>query len=164
MRSPLNSPGHTQRDSGAHQSILCSVKELSKLLHLPKALLDNLENARHRDAYKQMMVQKEAIAAALDEILLGVKDARKQGKHATEDVEELKAENEAFRDRITLLERELGKALSDLPKDFPGRDALLNAGVTTLEAVQALATHELLGISGIGHTTADKIFQYKGSG
>lgn len=162
MRSPLNSPGHTQRDSGAHQSILASVKELSRLLHLPKELLDNLENARHRDAYKQMMVQKEAIATALQEIVCGVKTARKPGKHASEDVEELKAENEAFRDRIAFLERELASALSDLPVDFPGRVALLKAGVTTQAAVQALTTEELLGIPGIGHVVLDKIYQYGG--
>ena len=162
MRGPFNSPGHSQRDAGAHQSILSSVKELSRLLHLPKSLHDDLENARHRDAYKQMMVQKEAIAAALDEIVLGVKAARKGQRAVTDDVEELKAENEAFRDRITLLERELALAHSELPDEFPGRGPLVMAGVKTVEEVLTMSPEALVAIEGIGPATADKIFAQYG--
>lgn len=44
-----------------------------------------------------------------------------------------------------------------LPEDFPGRDELHAADVTTVEAVTALSDEELDGITGIGPATITRI-------
>lgn len=49
---------------------------------------------------------------------------------------------------------------SDLPQDFPARDKLIAAGVTSLEMVAGLKHEDLTGISGIKDATAEKILSY----
>lgn len=48
---------------------------------------------------------------------------------------------------------------SDLPDDFPGRNALIAAGYTTLEAVQAIDFAETK-VPGVGRGTIPKIAAY----
>lgn len=47
-----------------------------------------------------------------------------------------------------------GHALAD---DFPGRKALVAAGLTTMEAVAELSRDQLIALKGIGEGTADQI-------
>lgn len=49
---------------------------------------------------------------------------------------------------------------SDIPGDFPGRDALIAAGVANLEQVSKLDAQALVGIKGIKDATAEKILAY----
>lgn len=46
---------------------------------------------------------------------------------------------------------------SDLPEDFPGREALVEAGFVTWESVVDLTRDELIAIKGIGPKKADAI-------
>ena len=46
---------------------------------------------------------------------------------------------------------------SDLPEDFPGRSALIKAGHTAQDQVDALDRDALIAIKGIGEATADEI-------
>lgn len=48
-----------------------------------------------------------------------------------------------------------GDGPTDLPDDFPGRDALMDAGHTTIDAVRAAT--DLTAITGIGKATAAAI-------
>lgn len=45
----------------------------------------------------------------------------------------------------------------DLPEDFPGRPALIKAGLTTVEAVAALTAEQLGELKGIGKATVEQI-------
>lgn len=49
---------------------------------------------------------------------------------------------------------------NDLPADFPARQNLVNAGVTTLAQVQAMTDEEIRAIEGIGNATLAKIRAY----
>jgi len=44
-----------------------------------------------------------------------------------------------------------------LPDEFPGRDALVKAGIITMDAVADMTEPELLAVPGIGLATAKKI-------
>jgi hypothetical protein len=46
---------------------------------------------------------------------------------------------------------------SDLPEDFPGREVLIENGVTTWEALVDKTDEELLALKGIGPATAKAI-------
>lgn len=48
-------------------------------------------------------------------------------------------------------------AADSLPEDFPGREALEGAGLTTLEALKGKSAEELTAIKGVGPATAEKI-------
>lgn len=50
-----------------------------------------------------------------------------------------------------------GGAGGVLPEDFPGRAALVAAGLGTTEAVRAKSREELITLKGIGEKTADEI-------
>lgn len=47
---------------------------------------------------------------------------------------------------------------SDLPEDFPGRDDLITAGITTIMAVKA--ENDITKVKGIGDATAEDIANY----
>lgn len=70
---------------------------------------------------------------------------------------------EDFRVRDAAPEEEVPAAVaedsveSDVPAEFPGRAALIEAGHTSLGAVRALSRDELLAIGGIGERTAEAI-------
>lgn len=49
---------------------------------------------------------------------------------------------------------------SDIPADFPGREALIAGGVVLLENVGNLDKEHLMTIKGIGEPTAEKILAY----
>lgn len=49
------------------------------------------------------------------------------------------------------------EAADALPSGFPGHDALVEAGHSTLSAVRGLTKDQLVDIEGIGDATADKI-------
>ena len=51
-----------------------------------------------------------------------------------------------------------GSATS-LPEDFPGYNALLAAGYTTLESLRGLSEADLIAIKGIGPKLAQQILQ-----
>lgn len=51
------------------------------------------------------------------------------------------------------------QAASDLPEDFPGREALIEAGYTTLDAVRAI-DFEQTKVPGVGKATIAKIAAY----
>jgi predicted flap endonuclease-1-like 5' DNA nuclease len=46
-----------------------------------------------------------------------------------------------------------------IPEDFPGRNALLAAGYTTLESLRGLSEADLIAIKGIGPKLAQQILQ-----
>lgn len=51
-----------------------------------------------------------------------------------------------------------GLADTDLvPEDFPGREDLAKAGITTLSSVRGASDDELLALDGIGEATVKKI-------
>lgn len=52
-----------------------------------------------------------------------------------------------------------GTAESDLPTDFPGREALIEGGVTTWANVVGKTVEELQAIKGIGPATAKSILE-----
>lgn len=47
-----------------------------------------------------------------------------------------------------------------LPDDFPARMALLDAGIVTFEAAQALSNETLLSLKGIGEASLARIRNY----
>lgn len=47
-----------------------------------------------------------------------------------------------------------------LPDDFPAREALINAGIDTIEKVAAVSDEELLAVDTIGKVTLAKIRGY----
>lgn len=49
------------------------------------------------------------------------------------------------------------KPSTPLPENFPGREALVDAGLLTLESVAGKTKEELMSISGIGDATARRI-------
>lgn len=51
-----------------------------------------------------------------------------------------------------------------LPADFPGRTALVAAGVKSLAAVRELSLADLIAIKGIGEATANEIAEAAGAG
>lgn len=51
----------------------------------------------------------------------------------------------------------LGPSGTPLPADFPGREALAEAGMLTVESITGKTSEELQSIRGIGLTTARKI-------
>lgn len=55
--------------------------------------------------------------------------------------------------------REPAKPATPLPEDFPGRDALLAAGIDVLEDVPR-SGNGLTAVSGIGKVTANQILTY----
>lgn len=55
--------------------------------------------------------------------------------------------------------REPAKQYTPLPEDFPGRDALLAAGIDALEDVPRTGSG-LTAVSGIGKVTANQILTY----
>jgi hypothetical protein len=50
----------------------------------------------------------------------------------------------------------------DIPADFPGRDDLMEQGVTSMDAVRGLDRDALIALNGIGPATADKIIAARG--
>jgi predicted flap endonuclease-1-like 5' DNA nuclease len=51
------------------------------------------------------------------------------------------------------------ESATPLPEDFPGRNALLAAGYTTLESLRGLTEAELVAIKGIGPKLAQQILR-----
>lgn len=88
--------------------------------------------------------------AATDEEVYEALDEIEQRRQALND-EEARVRSRAGRG---------GKGDSDdLPEDFPGRTALMEAGYTKLSQVNELSEEELTEIAGIGPATAAKIIE-----
>jgi predicted flap endonuclease-1-like 5' DNA nuclease len=51
------------------------------------------------------------------------------------------------------------ESATPLPEDFPGRNAFLAAGYTTLESLRGLSEADLIAIRGIGPKLAKQILQ-----
>jgi hypothetical protein len=124
----LRSVGQRSRDSEAHEKIVTGVKELASLFHLPDSLFEQIGEARHRDAFMELMLQREALAKAVENIVAAVKGR-----------EDVIAEN------------------ADLPEHFPGRNALLSAGVVSVASLRQKSKEDLIALPGIGKTQADRI-------
>lgn len=124
----LRSVGQRARDANAHQRVLAGIQQIASLLGLPDSLSELLEKARHRDAFMQMMLQREALADTVEGIVAGL-----------EEREGVLAQN------------------ADLPEDLPGRNALVRAGVISLAALRQKSREDLVSMKGIGDKRAREI-------
>lgn len=98
MRYSLSS-GQSGRLADANETISSSVKELTKLLHLPAEVVSAIETAKHRDFNKREMVEKEAVALALSHIVeaakaknAAIRDAKKDARTASEEANALQSQ------------------------------------------------------------------------
>ena len=80
-----------------------------------------------------------------------------------EALDDIEQRRQALNDEEARVRSRAGRGLTaesdDLPKDFPGRSALVKAGYTKLSQVNELSEEELTEISGIGPAAAAKIIE-----